>query len=154
MFWWSVHSHDYFQRVCFVCSLTWSQIFFLTEKFRDPSSVFLPFAIAKTKIYLRFHNIQKRATQVALFCMLCSNHILCANFFRELIARSACVVALDQCVRSDCVVTLTIRSAPRGLGAPPSPPSPLPCFFFFSGGGGFFLYFCGGKGSGGGLVYH
>jgi len=31
------------------------------------------------------------------------------------------VVALDQCVRSDCVVTPTIRPAPRGLGAPPSP---------------------------------
>src|SRR3989338_7947988 len=48
-------------------------------------------------------------------------HILCANFFRELIARSACVVALDQCVRSDCVVTLTIRPAPRCLRGPPPP---------------------------------
>ena len=44
------------------------------------------------------------------------------------------MVALDQCVRSDCVVTLTIRSAPRGLGAPPSPRSAFPCFFFFAGG--------------------
>ena len=44
------------------------------------------------------------------------------------------MVALDQCVRSDCVVTLTIRPAPRGLGAPPSPRSAFPCFFFFAGG--------------------
>jgi len=49
----------------------------------------------------------------------------------------ACVVTLDQCVRSDCVVTLTIRPAPRGLGAPPSPRSAFPCLFF-RGGGDFF----------------
>ena len=43
------------------------------------------------------------------------------------------MVALDQCVRSDCVVTLPIRPAPRGLGAPPSPRSAFP-YLFFRGG--------------------
>jgi len=42
-------------------------------------------------------------------------------------------VALDQCVRPDCVVTLSIRPAPRGLGAPPSPRSAFP-YLFFRGG--------------------
>src|SRR3989338_8956293 len=60
-------------------------------------------------------------------------HILCANFFRELIARSACVVALDQCVRSDCVVTLTIRPHLDKLGVRPRPVPPFHAFSFSRG---------------------
>ena len=51
-------------------------------------------------------------------------------------ARSACVVALYQCVRSDCMVTRHTHSAQRlgsTLGVPPSPCATSP-FLFFSRG--------------------
>ena len=50
-----------------------------------------------------------------------------------LIARSACVVALDQCVRSDCVVTLTIRPHLDKLGVRPRPVPPFHAFSFSRG---------------------
>ena len=45
------------------------------------------------------------------------------------------MVALTQSVRPDCVVTPTIRPAPRGLGAPPSSRFRLSMLFLFRGGG-------------------